>query len=30
MPAGMPSDIARKMCVDNPFATYPRLKEMVQ
>jgi uncharacterized protein len=30
MPTGMPSDIARKMCVDNPFATYPRLKEMVQ
>jgi predicted TIM-barrel fold metal-dependent hydrolase len=27
LPAGLPSDLIHKMCVDNPLATYPRLQE---
>ena len=27
LPPGMPSGIIQKLAVDNPLATYPRLKE---
>jgi uncharacterized protein len=27
LPAGLPSDLARKICVDNPLETYPRLAQ---
>ncbi|MEA2789656.1 MAG: uncharacterized protein QOG73_2062 [Acetobacteraceae bacterium] len=27
LPAGLPSDLIHKMCIDNPLATYPRLQE---
>lgn len=27
LPAGLPADLARKICVDNPLETYPRLTE---
>lgn len=30
MPAGVPDALIRKMCVDNPLATYPRLQETLQ
>jgi hypothetical protein len=29
LPAGIPESLARKIMVDNPLATYPRLKEML-
>jgi predicted TIM-barrel fold metal-dependent hydrolase len=29
IPPGMPPDAVRKMCVENPYATYPRLRETV-
>jgi uncharacterized protein len=27
LPAGLPADLARKICVDNPLETYPRLAQ---
>jgi predicted TIM-barrel fold metal-dependent hydrolase len=30
MPTGLSADLVRKIAVDNPLATYPRLKETVQ
>jgi hypothetical protein len=30
IPAGLPEALVRKMTVDNPLATYPRLKEKIQ
>jgi hypothetical protein len=27
LPSGLPAELIRKMCVDNPLETYPRLKE---
>jgi predicted TIM-barrel fold metal-dependent hydrolase len=29
VPAGIPPDLVRRICVDNPCATYPRLRETV-
>ena len=28
LPAGLPADLARRICVDNPLETYPRLSEL--
>jgi uncharacterized protein len=30
LPAGLPDALVRRMCLDNPLATYPRLKETLQ
>jgi predicted TIM-barrel fold metal-dependent hydrolase len=30
LPAGLPRSAARRIMVDNPLATYPRLRETVQ
>jgi uncharacterized protein len=30
IPAGMPAELVRRICLDNPLATYPRLKETLQ
>ncbi|MDR3533879.1 MAG: amidohydrolase family protein [Rhodopila sp.] len=30
LPAGLPADLVRKICVDNPLETYPRLKETMR
>jgi predicted TIM-barrel fold metal-dependent hydrolase len=30
MPPGVPVELMRKICVDNPLATYPRLRETLQ
>jgi len=29
LPEGLSGDLVRKIMIDNPFATYPRLKEAV-
>lgn len=28
LPAGLPADLVRRVCVDNPLETYPRLREV--
>ena len=30
IPAGLSPETVRRMCLDNPLATYPRMKELVQ